>query len=45
MLHQLSFWDGLILAAAVTAKSAELLTEDLSDGQNLQGVLVRNPFR
>ena len=44
ILHQLSFWDGLILAAAVTAKSAELLSEDLSHGQKIQGITIRNPF-
>lgn len=44
ILHQLSFWDGLILAAAATAKSTELLSEDLSHGQRLQGVTIRNPF-
>lgn len=44
ILHQLSFWDGLILAAAATAKSAELLSEDLSHQQKLQGITSRNPF-
>ena len=44
ILHQLSFWDGLILAAAVTAKSTELLSEDLSHEQKLQGITIRNPF-
>jgi predicted nucleic acid-binding protein len=44
ILHQLSFWDGLILAAAATAKSTELLSEDLSHEQRLQGISVRNPF-
>lgn len=33
ILHQLSFWDGLILASATIAKSTELLSEDLSHGQ------------
>lgn len=44
ILHQLSFWDGLILAAAATAKSTELLSEDLSHQQKLQGITIRNPF-
>ena len=44
ILHQLSFWDGLILAAAATAKSAELLSEDLGHPQKLQGLTIRNPF-
>ena len=45
ILHQLSFWDGLIIAAAATATSSELISEDLSDGQSIQGIWIRNPFR
>lgn len=45
ILHQLSFWDGLILAAATTAGSTELLSEDLNNGQTIQGITVRNPFQ
>lgn len=41
---QLSFWDALIVSAARTAACAYLLTEDLQDGQRLDGVLVVNPF-
>ena len=44
ILHQLSFWDGLILAAAATAKSSDLLSEDLGHQQKLQGITIRNPF-
>lgn len=44
VLHQLSFWDGLIVAAAVTATTTELLSEDLNHGQRIQGVTIRNPF-
>ena len=44
LLHQLSFWDGLILAAAATANSTELLSEDLSHQQKFQGITIRNPF-
>jgi predicted nucleic acid-binding protein len=42
--YQLSFWDGLIVAAAKSASCRFLLTEDLQDGQNLDGVLVVSPF-
>ena len=45
ILHQLSFWDGLIIASAATATTSELISEDLSDGQNIQGIVIRNPFR
>ena len=44
VLHQLSFSDGLILAAAATANSTELLSENLGHAQKLQGITIRNPF-
>jgi predicted nucleic acid-binding protein len=44
LLHQTSFWDGLILAAASAANANELLTEDLSHGQTIDGITLRNPF-
>ncbi len=43
--YQISFWDGLILAAAESAGAEVLFTEDLNDGQQYGAVLVRNPFR
>jgi predicted nucleic acid-binding protein len=47
-LHQkyaFSFWDSLILQAAKTAGCSRLLSEDLQHGFNLDGLLVRNPFK
>lgn len=41
---QLSFWDSLILSAAVSAGCTVLYSEDLNDGQIIHGVTVRNPF-
>jgi predicted nucleic acid-binding protein len=43
--YQISFWDGLILAAAEAGGAEVLYTEDLNDGQQYGAVLVRNPFR
>jgi predicted nucleic acid-binding protein len=43
--YQLSFWDALIVAAAKSASCRYLLTEDLQAGQDLNGILVVNPFR
>lgn len=43
-LVQLSFWDGLIVAAAEAHRAKELLSEDLQHGQVIAGVRVRNPF-
>jgi predicted nucleic acid-binding protein len=39
-----SFWDALIVAAARRLGCVVLLTEDLQDGQDLGGMVVRNPF-
>ena len=41
----LSFWDALIVGAAKAAECPYLLTEDLSHGQDLDGVRVVSPFR
>jgi predicted nucleic acid-binding protein len=41
---QLSFWDAMIVQAAGTAGCEVLYSEDLSDGQEYDGVLVVNPF-
>lgn len=40
-----SFWDCQILAAAKAAGVSYLLTEDLQDGQTIEGVTIVNPFR
>ena len=42
--YQLSFWDALIVAAAKSAACRYLLTEDLQADQDLDGLLVVNPF-
>lgn len=41
---QLSYRDSLIAAAAQLSSSAYLLSEDLQDGLDLDGPVVRNPF-
>ena len=43
-LHQLSFWDGLLVQTARRAGCRRLLTEDLQDGRRFDGLVVRNPF-
>jgi predicted nucleic acid-binding protein len=40
-----SFYDAMILAAAVQGGCASLYSEDLQDGQEIRGVTVANPFR
>ena len=44
VVHQLSFWDALIVVAAESAQCSELWTEDLNPGQVIRGVTVVNPF-
>jgi predicted nucleic acid-binding protein len=39
-----SFYDCLILAAAVEAKCRTVYSEDMQNGQVVQGVTIRNPF-
>jgi predicted nucleic acid-binding protein len=41
---QISLWDAMILAAAHSSGSRELLTEDLNHGQDYGGVTAVNPF-
>jgi predicted nucleic acid-binding protein len=42
--YHFSFWDALIVAAAKVASCRYLLTEDLQADQDIDGVLVINPF-
>lgn len=44
-LQALSFWDALVVKCAAASACDVLLTEDLQDGQILDGVRIRNPFR
>lgn len=43
--HRYSFWDSLVIASAIAGGANTILSEDLSDGQTIQGVLIRNPFK
>jgi predicted nucleic acid-binding protein len=42
---QISYWDAAIIEASRTMGCAEVLSEDLNDGQDYAGVRVTNPFR
>jgi predicted nucleic acid-binding protein len=42
--HRISFWDALIVRAAVQGDCEALLSEDLNAGQVIDGVRVENPF-
>jgi predicted nucleic acid-binding protein len=42
---RVSFWDALIVQAAIDAGCSRLYSEDLNAGQRFGRVLVTNPFR
>jgi len=42
--YHLSFWDGLIVAAAHSKNAATILTEDMNHGQVVEGMRIENPF-
>ncbi len=42
--YTLSFWDGLIIQAALRSGASVLYTEDLQDGQVFESLTVCNPF-
>ena len=39
-----SFWDSMIIEAAIKGGAAVLISEDLPDGQVVSGVTIKNPF-
>ena len=41
----MSYWDALIVETALEAGANVLFTEDLQDGQGIDGLRVVNPFR
>ena len=42
--YRLSWYDSLIVAAALESNCDTLYSEDLSDGQQIDGVRIENPF-
>ncbi|MEW6067776.1 MAG: PIN domain-containing protein [Nitrospirota bacterium] len=42
--YKYSFWDSMIIQAALKGNASLLLSEDLSDGQIINGVRIKNPF-
>jgi predicted nucleic acid-binding protein len=41
---KISFWDGMIVAAAERYRAVTLYTEDLTDGQVIAGIRIVNPL-
>jgi predicted nucleic acid-binding protein len=42
--HSVSFWDALIIEAALRANASRLLSEDLQHGRKFGDLVVENPF-
>lgn len=42
--NQLSFYDALIFAAAMTSGAHTLMSEDMHHGAVIQGIRIQNPF-
>ena len=44
LTYRLSFFDSLIIATATRNNCAYLYSEDMADGQTINGVTIVNPF-
>jgi predicted nucleic acid-binding protein len=42
--HRYTFWDSLIIQAAISGRAAVLLSEDLQGGQVIDSLKIVNPF-
>ena len=43
-LHQLSFWDALIVRAAIASACTIIYSEDMQAGRTIDGLRLVNPF-
>ncbi len=43
-LRSISFWDALVVRSAQWAACSRLMTEDLQDGEVIEGLRIENPF-
>lgn len=43
--HSLSFWDALIVQAAIQVGAERLVSEDLQDRRRFGELTIENPFR
>ena len=43
--YNIAFWDAMIISAAYAKNAARIFTEDLNEGQQIEGILIVNPFR
>jgi predicted nucleic acid-binding protein len=43
--HGFSYWDSAIISAARALGCRELMSEDMSHGREVEGIVILNPFR
>ena len=43
--YRISYWDAAIVEAARTQGCKTVLSEDLTDGHDFDGVRIENPFK
>lgn len=43
--YRYSFWDSMIIEAAIKGGAVFLMSEDLQHGQVISGVTIKNPFK
>ena len=43
--YQYSFWDSLVIAAAIASGAKAVLSEDLADSQTIHDITIVNPFK
>jgi predicted nucleic acid-binding protein len=43
--HKIAWWDALILNSAIELGCSVLWSEDMSNGQRIGSLVIRNPFR
>jgi len=43
--YKFGFYDSLIVAAALSAGCVRLYSEDLQHGQQIEGLIIEDPFR
>jgi predicted nucleic acid-binding protein len=43
--YRFSFWDAMVVEAALISGAMTLLSEDLQDGRRIGSLTIRNPFR
>jgi predicted nucleic acid-binding protein len=44
LIHQISFWDAMIVRAAIQSGCGTLYSEDMQHGQRINSVQIINPF-